>query len=155
MPSGTWLIRGLTLLAVIASLGLFILIPSPPPAPPQKETDLRRIYALLPERCQFDDLKKWCGLPISEANPQEATVIRQAVESASDRADVWCSPLTTHIRAAPPRSYHVPKGTRWYRLYDPSHPDQWIGIGVCEQHNTGWTAHWIVCRLAVGFAVDG
>ena len=49
---------------------------------------------------------------------------------------------------------HFPEGIKWYRLNHPTDRGQWIGIGVYEHHNTGWTAYWVMCRVPVGFEVD-
>ena len=139
-----------------APLGLFVLGPAtaPPSAPlstPTKESDLLRVYSQLPEKCLFQDLHWWCGLRVSEATPDEAAQLRAAVENAPDPKQVWCGPLDDIRRNAPPKSFKFPNGIRWHRLNYPTDRGQWIGIGVFEHYNTGWTAYWIRCRVPVGF----
>jgi hypothetical protein len=155
MPSRTWVIRSLLVLALAAPLGLLIFAPTPSSRPtPQRVTDLRRVYELLPERCLYNDFNEWCGLRVMDTTAEEAAFLRNAVESAPDPKQVWCSPLTEHLRTAPSRTKRFPEGIKWYRLSHPTDRSQWIGIGVKEAYNTGWTAYWIMCRIPVGFAVD-
>ncbi|MDB5308371.1 MAG: hypothetical protein JWO38_2573 [Gemmataceae bacterium] len=156
MPNRSRVLRVLLVFVLVVPLILVVFGPSssgpsssPPVAP--KETDLQRVYARLSEGPLYQHLRTWCGLRVSEANPEEATRLRTAVEAAPDPQQVWCSPLDEIRRAAPPRTYKFPDGIRWYRLSHPTDQDRWIGIGVFEHHNTGWTAYWIRCRIPVGF----
>ncbi|HEY1189353.1 MAG TPA: hypothetical protein VGE74_16995 [Gemmata sp.] len=152
MPTYPWMIRPLIALVLVAPLGLFALGPAPVARPaPDKETDLQRVYARVSEECLYQNLHKWCGLRVSDATPDEAAQLRAAVESAPDPKEVWCGPLDEIRRNAPPKSYRFPDGIRWYRLSHPTDRGRWVGIGVFEHHNTGWTAYWVRCRVAVGF----
>jgi hypothetical protein len=147
-------IRALLILALAAPLSLFVLVPSPPASPhaiPAKETDLRRVYARLSEECLYRNFHEWCGLRVSDATPDEAAHIRQAVRLAPDPKSVWLGPLAGTWARVFPDGVRPKERVRWYRLSHPTDPAEWIGIGVCEQYNTGWTAYWIACRVAVGF----
>jgi hypothetical protein len=121
-------------------------------APPRaKETELREVYARLSEECLFQNLHKWCGLRVSDATPDEAALLRAAVEDAPDPKQVWCGPLDDSRRNRPPKTYKFPEDIRWYRLSHPTDPNQWIGIGVSDHYDTmAWT-YWIRCRVPVGF----
>lgn len=148
MVPRVWVIRGLLVAVVAAPLSLLVL--SPVPGRP-RETDLRRVYDRLPERCLFTYLDRWCGLRVSDATPEEAAQLRAAVEAAPDPRAMWCGPLAERQRAAAPGTYQLPKNIQWYRLSRTGDRGRWIGVGVLEQYNTGWTAYWIWCRVAVGF----
>jgi hypothetical protein len=148
MLTHPWVIRALLVLSLVAPLSLLALKPS---LRPPKETDLQRVFARLPEECLYQHLRRWCGLRVSDASPSESAQLQALVETAPDPKALWCGPLDDIRRAAPPKTYKFPDGIRWYRLSHPTDRDQWIGIGVFEHHNTGWTAYWIRCRVPVGF----
>jgi hypothetical protein len=73
-------------------------------------------------------------------------------ESAPGLARVWCGRYADYLRSAPPQTYKFPDGLRWVRLSHPADRNRWIGLGVRDMYNTGWTAHAILCRVPVGFS---
>ena len=151
MPTQTWAIRSLIALLVVGPLGLLAYVLTFSPPAPKLETDIHKVFARLPEECNYDRIDKWCGLFVVEAKPREAARIHEAVEAGRYTEDVWCCPTMSSRPHEQPRSVPIQKDIKWYRLIDPVDQRQWIGIGVRDHHNTGWTAHWIMCRVAVGF----
>jgi hypothetical protein len=153
-----WTRRALLLLALTAPYSLFVLM-SPPPEPsssrhsfpPVPETDLRRVYDTIPDRIMYDELGRWCGLRQTPATPAEVAAIREALRAAPDPKQVWCTGEADMWMRVFPDGVRPPERAKWVRLHHPTRPDQWIGIGILEQENTGWTAYYIVCRVAIGF----
>ena len=77
--------------------------------------------------------------------------IRESLRAVPDPRQVLCSPLADRWVRSFPEGIIRSERVKWFRLHHPTDPNEWIGIGVYEQYNTGWTAHWIVCRVAIGF----
>jgi hypothetical protein len=150
MLTRIWLIRGLIVLALAVPISLIAFAPWRPPI--DVEADLRRVYKAIPECCLYDKLSEWSGLRARDATPAEAAFLRRAVESAPGLARVWCGRYADYLRSAPPQTYKFPDGLRWVRLSHPADRNRWIGLGVRDMYNTGWTAHAILCHVPVGFS---
>jgi hypothetical protein len=153
MCDRVWLLRGLILLAVCGPVVLIAFAPEPRPDRPPRETNLEAVYDRLRDRPNYDDLGRWCGLRPSPATPDEAHQLRDRVEA--DPEAFWCGPDV--FREPPRRAWSIARSdrVRWMRLRDSAAAGRWIGLGVWEQHNTGYTAHWTVFRVQVGFPDGG
>jgi hypothetical protein len=140
---------------------------------PWLDRDVRHVFELIPNRYDYQLLSTWCGLVESDATPTENAAIQNAIRTESDRRKHWCSPLAVDFVIAGIAS-SLPMPNRWIRLSSPSDSNQWIGIGIVEDHESirislpddafqligigipqhyesSKTNYWIVCRVPIGF----
>jgi hypothetical protein len=139
---------------------------------PWLERDLRHVYEMIPARYDYQRLNSWCGLVESDATKSELAAIQDAILAAPDRREYWCSPLARDFVITGIRSC-LPNPSRWIRLNSQSDSNQWIGVGIVEDHESirvslphgaygTWvgmpqyfesskTNCWIVCRVPMNF----
>ena len=145
----------LILMAVTIPLSIIALTPRyPTKREMEREIEMSKVFAMLSEWQNYNQIDSWCGLASEECSSQQSAEFQHRVESDTNPSRVWCRAIGNSQTRIPARGYLFPTNVRWYRLRHPTDRKQYIGIGVIDQHNTGWTAHWIRCRVPVGFDPD-
>jgi hypothetical protein len=117
---------------------------------PDLERDLDRVYALIPDRNDFNRLGGWCGLEMTPATPADVAAIREALNDPVVQRQAWAGGRLFEPHA-PPHFQLNPKLVRWFRLHRSNEPGRWIGVGEFDTYNMGPDRRVIVYRVPIGF----